>query len=241
MGRRPDRASTGSGRHGDRHVTQPVIPWSCRSSGEDLSSIGEASMSAQVMKSADVAPSASIGDDTVVWHLAQVRESATIGAGCTVGRGAYVGSGVEVGENVKIQNYALVYEPAVLGAGAFVGPAAVLTNDRFPRSVTPDGERKSAEDWTAEGVRVGQGASIGARAVILGGVTLGDWSMVAAGAIVTKDVAPFALVVGAPARQIGWVGRAGHPLEHVDADRLRCPATGANYRLIGARLEETST
>ena len=198
-------------------------------------------MSARVVETADVDRSAALGDGTVVWHLAQVREGAVIGDGCTVGRGAYVGSGVEVGANVKIQNYALVYEPAVIGPGAFIGPAVVLTNDRFPRSVTPSGERKAADDWQAEGVRVGRGASIGAKAVVLGGVTVGDWSMVAAGAIVTQDVPPFALVVGAPARRIGWVGRAGQPLEEADAEELRCPETGSRYRVVADRLEEVTT
>jgi UDP-2-acetamido-3-amino-2,3-dideoxy-glucuronate N-acetyltransferase len=195
-------------------------------------------MNARILDSADVDPSAVLGDGTVVWHLAQVREGAHLGARCIVGRGAYVGTGVEVGDDVKIQNYALVYEPATVGAGAFIGPAAVLTNDRYPRSVDPTGAQKSAEDWRAEGIVIGEGAAIGARAVVVAGVTIGEWSMVAAGAVVTKDVAPFALVAGVPARPIGWVGRAGRRLEQVDGSTLVCPVSGTQYRLAADRLEE---
>jgi acetyltransferase-like isoleucine patch superfamily enzyme len=128
---------------------------------------------------------------------------------CTIGRGAYVGPGVVIGDNVKLQNHALVYEPARLGDGVFVGPAAVLTNDEYPRAVTPEGRLKSGADWTAVGVTIGEGAAIGARAVCVAPVAVGRWALVAAGAVVTKDVPDFALVVGVPARRIGWVGRAG--------------------------------
>jgi UDP-2-acetamido-3-amino-2,3-dideoxy-glucuronate N-acetyltransferase len=93
----------------------------------------------RVMSSADVDERAVIGSGTTVWHLAQIRENARIGQGCNIGRGAYVGPGVHVGNNVKLQNYSLIYEPARLGDGVFVGPAAVLTNDEYPRAITPDG------------------------------------------------------------------------------------------------------
>ena len=166
----------------------------------------------RVMPSADVDDRAEIGDGTVVWHLAQIREHATVGRECIIGRGAYVGPGAVLGDNVKLQNYALVYEPARLGDGVFVGPAAVLTNDAYPRAVTPGGRLKEPEDWTAAGVIVHDGAAIGARAVCVAPVTIGRWALVAAGAVVTTDVADFALVAGVPARRIGWVGRAGRRL-----------------------------
>lgn len=183
-----------------------------------------------IADTADVDGLARIGDGTLIWHLAQVRERARIGAGCILGRGSYIGPGVVLGDNCKIQNYALVYEPAVLEDGVFVGPAAVFTNDVFPRAITVDGKRKDADDWDAVGVTVRTGASIGARAVCIAPVTIGAWALVAAGAVVTQDVPDHALVVGVPARRIGWVGRAGMPLESIGDGLFQCPSTGDEYR-----------
>jgi len=196
---------------------------------------------AQVATSADVDAAASVGAGARVWHLAQVREGADVGDGCNIGRGVYIGPGVRLGRNCKVQNYALVYEPAVVEDGAFIGPAVVFTNDHFPRAVNPDGSLKSAEDWHPVGVTVREGAAIGARAVCVAPVTIGRWAVVAAGAVVTRDVPDFALVVGAPARRVRWVGRAGVPLE-VDggegAGQWRCPDTGTRYREADGVLTE---
>lgn len=192
--------------------------------------MGISGTSVRIAVSADVDERAIIGDGCSVWHLAQVRELAQLGANCVVGRGAYIGSGVRMGDNCKVQNYALVYEPARLGDGVFIGPAVVLTNDTYPRAVTPDGALKSASDWDAVGVTIGDGASIGARAVCVAPVSIGEWALVAAGSVVTKDVPAFALVAGVPARRIGWVGRAGERLS-TDADGLwTCPASDDRYR-----------
>ena len=191
-----------------------------------------------VAPTADVDVRADIGAGTRIWHLAQIREDASVGRDCNIGRGAYVGPGVVVGDNVKLQNYALVYEPARLADGVFVGPAAVLTNDEYPRAVTADGRLKSGHDWTAVGVTVGEGAAIGARAVCVAPVTVGRWALVAAGAVVTKDVPDFALVVGVPARRVGWVGRAGRPLAAKGGGTWVCPETGAEYTETDGRLTE---
>lgn len=169
-------------------------------------------MGTRITQSADVADDAEIGDGSSVWHLAQVREGARLGAGCVIGRGAYIGPGVELGPHCKVQNYALVYEPARLGHGVFIGPAVVLTNDTYPRAVTPDGALKSADDWDAVGVTIGEGAAVGARSVCVAPLTIGAWSLVAAGSVVTRDVPDHALVAGVPATQIGWVGRDGRRL-----------------------------
>ncbi|MFC0532177.1 acyltransferase [Phytohabitans kaempferiae] len=195
----------------------------------------------RIEASADVDPSADLGVGTSVWHLVQIREGASVGRGCNIGRGAYIGPGVRIGDNCKLQNYALVYEPAQLGNGVFIGPAAVLTNDEYPRAVTPSGALKGAEDWTAIGVTVGEGASIGARAVCVAPVSIGRWALVAAGAVVTKDVPDFALVVGVPARRVGWVGRAGVPLVAKGDGRFVCPRTGAEYAEASGLLTEVES
>lgn len=195
-----------------------------------------------IAETSDVSSDACIGNGSSVWHLAQVREGVVLGRNCVVGRGAYIGSGVVIGDNVKIQNHALVYQPARIEDGVFVGPAAVLTNDHFPRSVNPDGSLKSGHDWEQVGVTILEGASIGARAVCVAPVTIGRWAMVAAGATVVRDVPDFALVVGVPARRVGWVGRAGVPLRSSDdPDVWTCPTTGSRYRLISDEsMEELS-
>ena len=183
----------------------------------------------QVQPTADVDESAVLGNGTRVWHLAQIREHARLGRDCIVGRGAYVGPGVIIGDNVKLQNYALVYEPARLEDGVFIGPAAVLTNDLFPRSVDVAGSLKRPEDWEAQGVIVREGASLGAGAVVVAGCQIGTWALIAAGAVVTRDVPDFGLLAGVPARRIGWVGRAGVRLLQAGDGVWRCPQTGEKY------------
>lgn len=195
-------------------------------------------MATRIADTADVADGATIGDGSSVWHLAQVREEAVLGEGCIIGRGAYIGTGVRLGDHCKVQNYALVYEPAELADGVFIGPAVVLTNDTFPRAINADGSLKSADDWEAVGVTIGRGASIGARAVCVAPVTVGEWATVAAGAVVTKDVPDHALVAGVPARRIGWVGESGHPLRDDGAGRWSCPVTGTAYEQIEDTLRK---
>jgi UDP-2-acetamido-3-amino-2,3-dideoxy-glucuronate N-acetyltransferase len=190
----------------------------------------------RIQPSADVDDGAVIADSSTVWHLGQVRGGARIGENCVIGRGAYIGSGVIVGDNCKIQNYALLYEPAVLGEGVFIGPAAVLTNDRAPRAVSPNGTLKSDADWDRVGVRIGNGASIGARVVCVAPVAIGEWAMIAAGSVVTRDVPPYALVMGTPARQVGWVGRAGLRLEEFADGQFACPETGEVYTQVNGDL-----
>lgn len=196
-------------------------------------------MGVRIIDTADVAENAQIGEGSSVWHLAQVREDAVLGENCIIGRGAYVGSGVRMGNNCKLQNYALVYEPASLEDGVFVGPAVVFTNDHYPRSIAPDGTLKRGDDWEHVGVTCKTGASIGARSVCVAPVTIGRWALVAAGSVVIKDVPDFALVAGVPARFIRWVGRAGVPLEAGEQPgEWVCPQTGEKYIETDGTLKE---
>lgn len=182
--------------------------------------------SARIAATAIVHPEAEVGAGCQVWHHSQVREGVRLGAGSIVGKDVYVDSDVAVGRNCKIQNGALLYHGLTLGDGVFVGPQACFTNDRVPRAVNPDLSLKAADDWTVGRTAVGDGAAIGAGAVVVTGATIGRWAIVGAGAVVTRDVAPFALVVGNPARQVGWVCKCG---ERLDPTRDRCFACGVAF------------
>jgi UDP-2-acetamido-3-amino-2,3-dideoxy-glucuronate N-acetyltransferase len=144
-----------------------------------------------------------IGKGTKIWHFCHIQENAKIGDNCSLGQNVNIASGVIIGDRVKIQNNVSVYEGVVLEDEVFCGPSCVFTNDLSPRSVYPKGR----ENYIPTIVR--KGASIGANATIVCGVELGEWCMVAAGAVVTKDVKPFSLVAGVPARVVGWVNKKG--------------------------------
>lgn len=185
---------------------------------------------------AEVSPEARIGDGTKVWHQAQVREGAVIGEECVLGKGVYVDKNVRIGDRVKLQNGAQVFHGVTLEDGVFVGPQAVLANDRYPRAVTPDGRLKGDSDWPEGSVLVRYGASIGAGAVIVPDATIGRWAMVGAGAVVVGDVADQALVTGNPARQTGWVCKCGRRLRR-DGGRWACPACAESYEFAGAEVK----
>lgn len=156
-----------------------------------------------------VADTARIGDGTQIWLHCQVRENARIGTGCILGKSVYIDADVKLGNNVKVQNFASVFTGVTIEDGVFVGPHVCFTNDKVPRGVNPDMSIKGADDWEVTPTLVKAGASIGANATIVCGVTLGRWSMVASGAVVTKDVPDHALVMGNPAQVYGWVCSCG--------------------------------
>jgi UDP-3-O-[3-hydroxymyristoyl] glucosamine N-acyltransferase len=176
-----------------------------------------------VHETALVEAGATLGPDAKVWHHAHIRRDAKIGARCVVGKGAFVDFGVSVGADSKLQNYACVYHGVSLGRGVFVGPHVVFTNDKRPRATAPDFAQLRDGDWEVGETTVGDGASFGAGATVLPGVRVGAWAMVGAAALVTRDVPPFALVVGIPARRIGWVCPCGSRL---DDDAAHCPRCG---------------
>lgn len=183
----------------------------------------------RIHSTADVAGSVQIAEGVAIWQFAQVREDCVVGENVILGRGVYVGHGVQIGANCKIQNYALIYEPAVLEAGVFIGPGVILTNDQYPRAVNPDGSQKTASDWDAIGVTIREGAAIGAGSICIAPVEIGAWALVAAGSTVTRNVPAFALVAGVPAKKVCWVGKAGIPLIDEGAGQFSCPKTGAHY------------
>src|SRR5215472_3541355 len=168
--------------------------------------------------SADVSPKAFIGAGTRIWGQVQVREYAHIGEMCNVGKGVYIDTNVHIGSCVKIQNYTSVFEGVTLEDGVFVGPHVCFTNDMFPRAITMDGQLKSGDDWQITPTVVGYGASIGGGSVIRCGITIGQFALVGAGSVVTRDVPPHSLVFGSPARLHGYVCHCGHPLTRLELD-----------------------
>lgn len=189
-----------------------------------------------VHQSADIDDGVSIGAGTSVWHFVHLRRKCQIGESCVIGRGAFIDEDVIVGNRVKVQNYSLVYSPAILEDDVFIGPAVVLTNDKYPRASNSDGSQKSNEDWNKVGVVVRRGASIGARAVCVAPVEIGEYATVGAGSVVIHDVPPHALVVGNPARQIGWVDSDGIPLKLVSENTYVNENSSARYQVLEGRL-----
>jgi len=177
-----------------------------------------------VHESAYVDEGAEIGEGTKIWHFSHVMPEARIGKNCTLGQNVFVGRGVRIGNNVKIQNNVSVYEGVELEDDVFCGPSMVFTNVKNPRSAYP---RQGQYTKTL----VKRGATIGANATVVTGVTLGELSFVAAGAVVTKDVPPYAIVAGVPARIIGWACECGERLTF-EGDRAVCPHCAKAYRKL---------
>ena len=166
----------------------------------------------RIHSTADASDSAEIGEGTSIWHQCQIRERARIGQNCILGKGVYVDAGVIVGSNVKIQNYVSIFDGVTIEDGVFIGPHVCFTNDNLPRAINPNGTLKAADEWEAGDILVKYGASLGANATLLPEVTVGRWAMVGSGAVVTRDVPDYGLVVGNPARLIGFVCPCGHRL-----------------------------
>jgi UDP-2-acetamido-3-amino-2,3-dideoxy-glucuronate N-acetyltransferase len=172
----------------------------------------------RIHPTAEVSDRAVIGEGTLVWHHTQIREDTEIGCDCIFGKGVYVDFGVRIGDNVKVQNYVSIFHGVEIEEGVFIGPYVSFTNDNFPRAINPDGSRKSGDDWELGRILVKYGASLGANCTILPKVVVGEWSLVGAGAVVTKDVPAHGLVTGNPARLVGFVCACGARLVVGDVD-----------------------
>jgi UDP-2-acetamido-3-amino-2,3-dideoxy-glucuronate N-acetyltransferase len=183
--------------------------------------------SLHIHPTAVVDSSAAVGPGTRIWHFAQIREGASIGANCVIGKDVYIDKNVRVGDGVKIQNGVSVYEGVTLEDGVFLGPYCSFTNDLYPRSFS--------KEWKLIPTLIKRGASVGSNATILCGVTLGQYSMVAAGAVLSEDTLPFGLYVGSPGRLKGFVSRAGHEmrlaLDEHGSLVYECAETGERLRI----------
>ena len=188
-------------------------------------------MSLLIHPTAIVDEGAELGEGCRVWHFVHISAGARIGRGCSFGQGVYVGDDVSIGERVKVQNNVSVYDAVTLEDDVFCGPSVVFTNVHNPRAAVV---RKGQYRRTL----VKRGATLGANCTVVCGTTIGEHAFVGAGAVVSRDVAPFALVVGVPARRIGWMSRRGERLDlpAQGAGVAVCPATGERYRLAGDTL-----
>lgn len=177
-----------------------------------------------IHESAYVDEPVAIGKGTKIWHFCHIREGTEIGVECVFGQNVYVGKDVKVGDHVKVQNNVSIYTGCILEDEVFLGPSCVLTNVTNPRSEV---DRHHLYEKTL----FKRGATIGANATIVSGITLGSYCFVAAGSVVTRDVPAYALMVGNPARRRAWMSRHGHKLEHPDEDGIMaCPESGLRYR-----------
>lgn len=192
-------------------------------------------MAAMIHPSAIVDDGAEIGDGSRVWHFVHVCGGARIGSGVSLGQNVFVGNKVKIGNNCKLQNNVSVYDNVTLEDGVFCGPSMVFTNVYNPRALI---ERKSEYRDTL----VKQGATLGANCTVVCGVTIGKFAFIGAGAVVNKDVRPYALIVGVPGRQIGWMSEHGEqiPLPIEGKGEYVCPQSGQRYVLEGPVLEKIS-
>lgn len=173
-------------------------------------------MVVKIHPTAEVSPKAEIGEETRIWNHAQIRENAKIGRKCIIGKNVYIDHDVVIGNNVKIQNNVSIYYGVTIEDGVFVGPHVCFINDKTPRAINPDGSLKTTKNWTVSKTVVKYGASIGANATILPNITIGRWSMVGAGAVVTKSVPEYGIVIGNPARLVGYVNENGEKTRDVN-------------------------
>lgn len=170
-----------------------------------------------------------IGNDTKIWHFSHIMASAVIGERCILGQNVMVANKVVIGNGVKIQNNVSLYEGLTIEDDVFIGPSVVFTNIKNPRSFI---ERKQQFLTT----KIRKGATIGANATILCGNIVGEFAMIGAGAVITKDVPPFALIIGNPSRQIGWVSEYGQMLKFDESQMAQCAESGKKYKLVDSKI-----
>lgn len=184
-------------------------------------------------ETAVIDPGAQIGSGSKIWHFCHIMSSAQIGSACILGQNVFVGSQVVLGNNVKVQNNVSIYEGVRCEDDVFLGPSMVFTNVTNPRSFV---NRKAEFKLTL----VEKGATIGANATILCGIRIGKYAFIGAGAVVTKDILPYALIIGTPGKQTGWMSEAGVRLAFDTSGLAHCPADGSRYQLSQGRVNKIS-
>ncbi|MDH6305735.1 UDP-2-acetamido-3-amino-2,3-dideoxy-glucuronate N-acetyltransferase [Parabacteroides sp. PF5-5] len=185
----------------------------------------------QAHETAVIDPGCEIGEDTRIWHFSHIMEGCRIGKQCNIGQNVVVSPGVILGNGIKVQNNVSIYTGVICEDDVFLGPSCVFTNISNPRSAIP---RKDKYEET----RIEKGATIGANATIICGHSIGKYALIGAGAVVTKDVPPYALVMGNPARQTGWVSEYGHKLTFNKENIASCPESNEKYQLINNQIRK---
>jgi len=188
-------------------------------------------MNYSIHQSAYVDESATIGDGSKIWHFCHVQAGAILGTSCVLGQNVFVGKNVSIGNTVKIQNNVSVYEGVKLEDNVFCGPSVVFTNVKDPRSSFP-------QQGKYVSTLVKEGATLGANSTIVCGVTIGRFAFIGAGTVITKDVPEFALIVGNPGKQIGWMSRAGKKLDFSKSEIEKCEKSGKTYALSNGKVVE---
>lgn len=182
-----------------------------------------------IHKTAIIDKDVKIGDDTKIWHFSHIIKGSIIGNNCTIGQNVMIGPNVNIGHNCKVQNNVSIYNGITIEDDVFLGPSCVFTNVKTPRAFI---DRSQEFIYTT----IKKGASIGANATLVCGIEIGEFSMIAAGAVVTKNVKPYSLVIGSPAKHIGWVSKTGERLD----ENLICERTGIVYKEINGKLYESN-
>ena len=195
-------------------------------------------MVARIAPNASVSEVAILAENTTIWDFSKVRENAIIGENTIIGSFVYIDANVRIGANCKVQNSAMIFDPANIHDGVFIGPGVIISNDKNPRAINQNGSLKGGSDWEKCGVEVFEGASIGAGSICVAPIKIGKWALVGAGSTVVSDVKNFALVIGTPARQVGWVGKAGFKLNKIGDELFECPKSSQKYKILNSELIE---
>ncbi|KKR78287.1 MAG: hypothetical protein UU23_C0001G0051 [Candidatus Curtissbacteria bacterium GW2011_GWA1_40_9] len=183
-----------------------------------------------IHETADISRKAKIGKNVTIWSQTQIREGATIGSSCIIGKNVYIDHDVKIGSNVKIQNNAQIFFKTIIENEVFIGPNACLVNDKYPRAAKL-GKLKTKKDWQSGTIIIKKGSSIGAGAILLPNVTIGKYSLIGAGSVVTYSIPSYSKLAGNPAKLIGYVCKNGHNLKGLEKNKYYCHTCKKSYKI----------